>query len=85
MEGMVRSSVLGEDVVRGKRGEKIPTGTRFRLWNAKRMLSSGKTSLSTVGFQGPLRKVFTPFPPSGCLSAGLKTGKGAARPASCTG
>ena len=53
---------------RGIRDEKIPTGTRSRLWNAKRMLNSCKTSLSTVGFQGPLRKVFALLPRAVCRS-----------------
>ncbi len=47
----------------GIRAEKIPTGTRLRLWNAKRLLTSYKTSVSTVGFQGPLRNIFTLRPP----------------------
>lgn len=30
------ASVPGEVVVQGNPGEKIPAGTRFRLWNAQR-------------------------------------------------
>ncbi len=62
----------------GIRAEKISTGTRLRLWNAKRLLTSYKTSVSTVGFQGPLRNIFTLLPPLGCASTGLKTGMGSA-------
>lgn len=79
----VRSSVPGEDGCGGgNTGKKIPTGTRLRLWNAKRLLTSYKTSVSTVGFQGPLRKVFPLLPPATVSHGPKPPGKFSPRPSS---
>lgn len=71
------SSVLPSGAQGGNPEEKIPSGTRLRLWSAQRMLSSFH-SLSTGGLQGPLRKVFLLLPRV-VNRIGLKTGDGSAR------
>ena len=51
-----------EVVVRGNPGEKIPTGTRFRLWSAQRMLGSKEPRQAPAGSNVPFG-IFSPsFP-----------------------
>ena len=59
-------------VVRGNPGEKIPTGTRFRLWSAQRMLRRQRTpSKHRWAPRSPSESFLLPSP--GRLSTGLKT------------
>ena len=61
----------------GKEGEKIPTGTRSRLWNAQRMLASKKPQQAPADSNVPFGKFSPSFPP-GSLSAGTEDREGTA-------
>ncbi len=49
-------------VVRGNPGEKIPTGTRSRLWNAQRMLDSIIPHQAPADSKVPFGKFSPSFP-----------------------
>ena len=49
-------------MVRGNPGEKIPTGTRSRLWNARRVLDSKKPHQAPANSKVPFGKFSPSFP-----------------------